>query len=507
MKKRTLLLWGILPMLFFSISCKKRIESFELQQQLQWLNYTGSNEQVKKLIDELKQPGFSATLLSDCNTCMPAWDKLIVIGRIGDSLSYTLVPVLNKQDIAEAYIKIAREKNTHVKQVSTYSYNLNYVNDTDLYKKALTGIHFKQLASAGIRVPTGFSSALAEKQYLKAIKAISVTRRSSNTPKAKGARIDAMCTTDFDIWYEYNSCTEPETVTEQFLLFLDEQLAAATGDRSSYTITVGTYITVVCSQDIPAEYYASQAWGQTANVNPCIVGQTRFDVMQSCDGSNPPSQTDTVNPCIQKAQISTLMSNPIIAFQNSQIIAHLTSGIEYATEYNLIDWSTPGAGYMPTPVRTNNNSDEIVGEFNWNSTDGYAIGFVHNHPNGTGPSPDDIFELIEHLQGNIMSAATEAEREYYMKNATLTVFTPDNTYVVTINNLVDLAGIFSQFSADPQGFDDQVVADGTTYHSYEVAILKTFGRSINVYSAPAGTTDFTPLTVSDTNHSTAYPCN
>jgi hypothetical protein len=48
----------------------------------------------------------------------------------------------------------------------------------------------------------------------------------------------------------------------------------------------------------------------------------------------------------------------------------------------------------PVLVATAANPDQMVQPFTWDSTNGYTIGFTHDHPNGTGPSPADIFSMV-----------------------------------------------------------------------------------------------------------------
>jgi len=155
------------------------------------------------------------------------------------------------------------------------------------------------------------------------------------------------------------------------------------------------------------------------------------------DGGNPapvnycPTSTITVtdssvNPCAQKAAISTMAANAVIKSQDSLILKETTSsGNEYGANQNLS--STSGSGYINTPVTTNGADSLWNVTFSWNSTSGYTTGFSHGHPGDTGPSPNDVANIVYPIGYSILKNASpvgsQTAVQFYENKAAVTTMT------------------------------------------------------------------------------------
>jgi hypothetical protein len=108
-----------------------------------------------------------------------------------------------------------------------------------------------------------------------------------------------------------------------------------------------------------------------------------------------------------------------------------------------------------------------------------------------------------------LTAAGPQAVSFYKANASVTVVTSTNNYVVTINNWAAIQTLYNQYLANPTAFNNSV-AINTASSNYEVAILSAFGGAINLYTT-GGLTSYYPLTLnvnSGTNTASAIevPC-
>ena len=213
------------------------------------------------------------------------------------------------------------------------------------------------------------------------------------------------------------------------------------------------------------------------------------------------------DPCALKAKINATAVNPVIKAQNDALDGDLkTTTVEQGYAQNLTSLS--GNTYKTTPVISapSTNSDAINTTFDWDSTNGYTIGFTHDHPNGSGPSPADIFSLLVNSQSQKLTAAGAAAITFYKNNATITIVTKTNNYVATINNWNTLQTLYNKYIADPATFNDNVLAKNKQFGSYESAILDTFGDAITLFS-DGGTATYYPLSYNSTTHAVPeIPC-
>lgn len=215
--------------------------------------------------------------------------------------------------------------------------------------------------------------------------------------------------------------------------------------------------------------------------------------------------TTTVDPCVQKKTVSSTAANSTLTNKDKNILAKSTTN-EYGMDENL---TTPnGTTYKNTLITTDNSPDSWTGNFTWNSTDGYTIGFSHAHPAGSAPSPADIFSMLNLSNPDLVAAGPTAIN-FYKTNVSITVLTKTETYVVTINDWTLLQEIYNKYNADTTTFDDTYSQVGLNYENDNpsattgdagaYALMELFADSINIYEAPTGTTNFQPVTINTVN--------
>ena len=525
-------------LLTYLFSCRKGTDpsgdpSLGSGLQLQWLNYSGTNQLVNNMVQQLKQPGFSDNIISDCSACTPDWDKFTFAGHMGDTLATMLVPVVDKGNILSAYIRIALDKNSQVKKVAVFDYIKGYLTNNDPYDKALRGMDLTILYSHNNLLPAGFSPELAKRQFAKQSKIWMQARRKS--PEGRRRTITTStpitCNSHIDLWYSsWTSFPSTGNVAAQFMLDLQDEFNNLGGIGSNETFSAmlnENGIDIVCSPGAESQltYIVTTAFAdwqgqfpeyhlqmESLDISTNCSGGTGQDPDGSGNGPGGVTPPDPVDPCAQKAKVNANAQNTIVAAQNNQISSDLAAdqSQEYGTEAVLLSWTNPSLGYSPKPVRASGTLDALVGEFTWNDVDGYTIGFMHDHPGGTAPSPDDVLEMRTHLTGPVFNNVPNVyyARQFYEANVSVTVITTAKTYVVTINDWAAIQPLFDQYESDPTTFDNNYQALATQFGSSEMALLKIFGNTINVYTAAPGSTDFKPLTLNAAGTGVmTLPCN
>jgi len=237
--------------------------------------------------------------------------------------------------------------------------------------------------------------------------------------------------------------------------------------------------------------------GNPAPVNYCKTGTV--------------TQTDTTaNPCAQLSQLNAAATNAVITNQNQQLSVYsATDNVEHGFDQNLQSWSAGNGIYLTTPQINASAStpDQMNPPFYWDNVNGYTIGFTHDHPNGTAPSPEDIFSMLLNSQSTTLTSAGQQAVAFYKANVSVTVVTSDNNYVVTINNWSTVQTLYNQYLADPTAFDNKVIQNSTgPNNSYEIAILTAFQGSINLYSNYGTPQSYYPITLSSPNKVSEVPC-
>lgn len=236
--------------------------------------------------------------------------------------------------------------------------------------------------------------------------------------------------------------------------------------------------------------------GNPAPVNYCPTGSI--------------TQTDTTaNPCAQLSQLNATSTNAVITNQNQQLSVYsATDNVEHGFDQNLQSWSAGNGVYLTTPQINASAStpDQMNPPFYWDSVNGYTIGFTHDHPNGTGPSPEDIFSMLLHSQSTTLTSAGQQAVAFYKANASITVVTSDNNYVVTINNWSTVQNIYNQYLTNPTAFDDKVESNSGSPGNYESAILGAFQGAINLYSNNGTPKSYYPIALTSSNTVSEVPC-
>ena len=221
----------------------------------------------------------------------------------------------------------------------------------------------------------------------------------------------------------------------------------------------------------------------------------------------PPVVVIVVDPCAQKNKLNATAANAAITKENQQLATAVKSStIEQGFAQNL--QSLTGSTYNTTPVITSTaaNADQLITTFDWNSTNGYTIGFTHDHPNGSGPSPADIFSMLINSQSSKLTSAGSNAVSFYKSNASLTVVTATNNYVVTINSWPAVQTLYNTYLNNITAFDNTVKSNSTLFKSYEASILNTFGNSINLYSDNGTPGKYYTLTANTLHNVSEIPC-
>ena len=227
----------------------------------------------------------------------------------------------------------------------------------------------------------------------------------------------------------------------------------------------------------------------------------------------PTGPTGSDNPCGEKNKVRERTGNANVAKQNGELLTWAeTSPYEYGTEQNLKSW--PGNDYMYKTTRTTEQTNTYTSQFTWDATNGYTVGFSHDHPLGSAPSPGDVYTMVKSLQNANLQAAGADAIAYYKANVTMTAVTTDGTYVITIKNWAAMQNFASQYASNPQSFRDAYSAKTVQFDgSTEAAFLSmfgdasaTFGDAVNLYKAEANSNDYQPKILNN-NQVVNKPCN
>jgi|GEM_PF-3607607 len=224
-------------------------------------------------------------------------------------------------------------------------------------------------------------------------------------------------------------------------------------------------------------------------------------------GGGEPVYNTVKDPCEEKKVVNSNALNPIVKAQNDKVKAYLsTSQYEWGTEHVLIDYQNPSAGYKDKPIRTDNQVDGLSSKFTWDASEGYTIGFVHDHPAGKAPSPNDIFDMVEYGISNQDLDRSWGGKAFFLSNASVTVIAGDLTYVVTINDWDALQALYNTFHSNEAAFNQSFEKKADSYNSGMKALIRTFGNSINLYvTETPSPPDFVPVSLTFDNK-LSTPC-
>lgn len=98
----------------------------------------------------------------------------------------------------------------------------------------------------------------------------------------------------------------------------------------------------------------------------------------------------------------------------------------------------------------------------------------------------------------------ESSVGFYYDNVSVTIVTKSGTYVVTIKNSTEYNKSFREYNKNRKAYEEQYILLGGSYKEiYNVAasqgeattfaLLAQLGKSINLYKAQPGSTEFKPI--------------
>lgn len=193
----------------------------------------------------------------------------------------------------------------------------------------------------------------------------------------------------------------------------------------------------------------------------------------------PLPDANTKNPCDERKTIDSNMKVPAFSKPISELRDKLaTSSNEWGVEQVL---STIGGKWVQKPLYTDNDIDHIHSNFTWNTTDGYTVGFAHNHPAGTAPSPQDIFDVVEKALNSHELKMFPSDQKFFINNVSVTVVTKDNNFIITLNDWDKIKALYESFKSDPSAFVQNFDKKSKEYKSGLAALSATFGAAINIY--------------------------
>jgi len=255
----------------------------------------------------------------------------------------------------------------------------------------------------------------------------------------------------------------------------------------------------------------NKAKTRSGMMNTVIVGDISINATGGCNYQEPPDPgTDPNNPnvptpedpCQEKSTVSAKASNLVLNTQKTQILSH-TNGNEWGAKQNIS--STSGAfNYMTTNIETSNSPDMVELGMNWNSSQGYTIGWAHLHPTGNGPSPQDLFELFTKKDNTQLVASGPQQVDFFKQNASMTIITTVGTYILNIQDWSAMQTKYNAYNNNQSAYITNYLSLVTTIKDeYQIseqeasirAFTSTFPQEIRVYKAAAGSNDFQPLEV------------
>ena len=383
--KRTLpflLICFILTLTIF-YACDKNSASSIRQQ---WFLYSGNKAVVADLISQLKNPLFSAALVSKCTACTPNWDSSLRVGAIGDTTSSILVPVVDHTGTLTEYIKVTTGKSKRVKSVQVMDYATDYIDNKSLSAKARTANELLALYLRKNKLPGSFSPD-SVKQISKRALYAAVRKMLQKNPNAMSkARVattvagtKAVLTTDgtdegtlcansgrftFSLDFDDPNCIDivEDELNETFLENLNNACAQyADGNPSSqymfqqeeisdddeYTIDIGLSTTL--EDDVQA--IVDQALEQTANVFSSECDFTWTDISLNEAGS-------CISCCLSDPEATpTVTSESVTVSDECGLVGTSPSGLPMKTcthTWSFLSYSVPlyKWGYNSTETTT-----------------------------------------------------------------------------------------------------------------------------------------------------------
>lgn len=281
--------------------------------------------------------------------------------------------------------------------------------------------------------------------------------------------------------------------------------------QTCVTVSAEDFSLTSCSTWMQTGYYSVQTCvADGFQSNPCYFNPNLCIYLQQ--NLPPPPLPYPKDPCLEKAKVSSKAANPVKAASNNDLLNKLNdpnpaiSANEYGAENKLTTQS--GSYYNNVPTRSYGVPGSFTPNFTWNSTDGYTIGTGHNHPAGMAPSPADVLWMHSMTANAQLNAAGPVGMQTFKDNASITAVTKNGNYVVTVRDWDALKYIYQDNSATEATYQAKAAEYGranpssTFVERSEYALLSLFGNSINLYKAPPGSTNYSPLQLSSTSTTT-----
>ena len=165
----------------------------------------------------------------------------------------------------------------------------------------------------------------------------------------------------------------------------------------------------------------------------------------------------------------------------------------------------------------------------WNETQGYSIGFIHNHPNGGAPSPSDIFVPAQRIVGlaTVDSKFSDQQIIDYIRNYSSIIVSGEYVYTVTIKDPFFFALAQDVFveQREPEIMEKKrkvenarftkkiekylTNTDGTkedVQKAGDAALLELYGKIINISKQKIGDTNQNKALVVNNGKVTALDC-
>jgi hypothetical protein len=213
------------------------------------------------------------------------------------------------------------------------------------------------------------------------------------------------------------------------------------------------------------------------------------------------------NPCDERQTIDKNMKIPAYSAPLKELRDKLaTSPNEWGVEQVLS--AKYGAGkWIQKPIYSDGKIDQLKSNFTWNDKDGYTVGFVHSHPNGSTPTPQDIFDIVEWALDSPEFQSGWIEQDFFVNNASVTIVTKSNNFIVTLNDWNQIKSLHESFKSNPAAFEDNFQAKSAEYRSGVAALSVIFGSSINLYIDPLDGGGVMPVLFNGTSKEViAIPC-
>ncbi len=212
-------------------------------------------------------------------------------------------------------------------------------------------------------------------------------------------------------------------------------------------------------------------------------------------GDNPPvdtAQADTlIDTCAQIRQIKDKMMNAVISQQlttlRQNLVGSTTSNFEKGYSQNLASW--PSSNYDTTQIVNGSNQD-INLPVTWRSDVGFTIGLIHMHPNGSQPSPQDAFTLLDPLKNADLVNGGLSAISYYKANFSATIVVYDAVYVMKIKDIAKLQALQNEFNSNKADFKERLETAIRSNGDLDAGFLSIFKDAVYLYKAGANDNSF-----------------